>query len=188
MKKLLIIVAAIAMSCGNKVDSNQDVAMDETEDTVVDLQETPKNMLLGDFTKDELQKAPFNSWFDSRYENFTPNPEAMAVIKENINDYEIKLLMGTWCGDSKREVPKFMKILEEANYKLDNIQLVAVDRNKTTPSGIEQQLEVTRVPTIVFFKNGTEVNRFVEYAQGESIEEDIAKIVSGKEYKNSYAQ
>ena len=40
----------------------------------------------------------------------------------------------------------------------------------------------------IFYKDGEEVNRFVEYSQGESIEEAIAKIVSGKEYKNSYAE
>ena len=189
MKKLLIIIAAFAVSCGNKMDnSNQDVAMDEIEDSAIEQQETQKDMLLGDFTKEELQQAPFNSWFDSRYENFKPDTDEMATINENIKDYEIKVLMGTWCGDSKRELPKFLKILDEADYDYDNLQLVAVDRNKTTPSGIEKDLEVTRVPTIIFYKNGKEVNRFVEYSQGESIEEDIAKIVGGKEYKNSYAE
>ncbi|WP_026914375.1 thioredoxin family protein [Christiangramia portivictoriae] len=189
MKKLLVILAAFAVSCGNKIEnSNQDLAMEEVEDTSTAQQTTQKSMLLGDFTKEELQQAPFKSWFDSRYESFEPDTEEMATINENINDYEIKVLMGTWCGDSKRELPKFLRILDEADYDYDNLQLVAVDRDKATPSGIEQELEVTRVPTIIFYKDGKEVNRFVEYSQGESIEEDIARIVSGKEYKNSYAE
>ena len=53
---------------------------------------------------------------------------------------------------------------------------------------IEEELDLDRVPTIIFYKNGEEVNRFVEYAREESIEEDLAKIVSGKPYKNSYAE
>ena len=51
----------------------------------------------------------------------------------------------------------------------------------------EEKMNLNRVPTIIFYKNGKEVNRFVEFAQ-ESLEEDIAKIVSGKDYKNSYAE
>lgn len=185
MNKILIALTIISfISCGNTVNKSQteDKSNEELEEN-----NPQKDLLIGEFHKEDLQEKPFSTWFTPRYEEFSPETESMEIIKENIGDYEIKVLMGTWCGDSKRELPKLLKILDNANYKYDQLDLVAVDYNKQTPSKIEEELEVERVPTIIFYKNGKEVNRFVEYSQEESIEEDIAKIVSGKEYKNSYA-
>lgn len=183
MNKLIIVLAIISLSCGNTVTkSPYQPENDEMEET-----EFQGDILLGEFKKEDLLKKPFLSWFEPRYKSFKPHEESMQTIKENIGDYEIRLLMGTWCGDSKRQVPEFIKILDNANYDYSKIEMVAVDYNKNTPSKIEEKLDVHHVPTIIFYKNGKEVNRFVEYPQEESIEEDIAKIVGGKSYKNSYA-
>lgn len=184
MNKFIILLAVIALSCGNTVNK---ATTETTEEEFPEKDKIQQDVLLGEFHKEDLQQKPFSKWFSPRYEDFSPETEAMATIKENIDDYKIKVLMGTWCGDSKRELPKFLKILDNSDYNYKNIEMVAVDYNKTTPSKIEEELDVHHVPTIIFYKNGEEVNRFVEYSQEESIEEDIAKIVSGKEYKNSYA-
>lgn len=183
MNKFLIVLAALTISCGNTVRKTniEKSATDQIEEA--DLQ---KDMLLGNFEKKDLQQKPFSQWFEPRYDKFSPQTAEMETIKENIGNYDIKVLMGTWCGDSKREVPKLIKILDQADYNFDNAEMVAVDYDKKTPSKIEEELNVHRVPTIIFYKDGKEVNRFVEYSQGESIEEDIAKIVSGKKYKDSY--
>ena len=148
---------------------------------------TQQSMLLGKFKKADLLQEPYAEWFEPRYEKFAPNAKAMETIKDHINDYEIKIFMGTWCGDSKRATPRFFKILDESGYNLDKLTAIAVDYSKSTPEKYEEKVNLNRVPTIIFYKNGKEVNRFVEFAQ-ESLEEDIAKIVSGKDYKNSYAE
>ena len=183
MNKIFILFAALTISCGNTVNKN---STDPRVDNKVE-KNIQKDMLLGEFSKEDLEKKPFSSWYESGYENFSPEEESMETIKQNIGDFEIKVLMGTWCGDSKREIPKLIKILDKSDYNYENLNMVAVDYNKTTPSKIEEELNVHRVPTIIFYKNGQEVNRFVEYPQEEGIEEDIAKIVSGKKYKDSYA-
>jgi len=182
MNKLLILFAVLTISCGNTVNKSTDT-QDKAENTEKDQQD----MLIGEFKKEDLQNEPFSKWFTPAYENYTPNTSEMNTINENINDYEIKVLMGTWCGDSKREVPKLLKILDKADFNYENLEMVAVDYDKTTPSKIEEELNVHHVPTIIFYKNGKEINRFVEYSQGESIEDDLSKIVSGKPYENSYA-
>ncbi|APG60200.1 TlpA family protein disulfide reductase [Christiangramia salexigens] len=185
MNKLIILLAVITLSCANTKDSSNDISEPKPKPRA----EKPiqKDILLGEFQKEELLQAPFSDWFKPRYEKYTPDTDAMKTIAENIGDYEIKLLMGTWCGDSKREVPKLLKLLDKSNYDYSDLEMIAVDYDKKTPSSIEVELDVHHVPTIIFIKNGEEVNRFVEYSQGESIEEDIAKIVGGKKYKNSYA-
>ncbi len=184
MNKIFILLAAITISCGNTVNK---ASADPNPINKEDDGDILQDMLLGEFQKEDLKKKPFATWFEPRYEKFSPEDSAMETIENNIKDYEIKVLMGTWCADSKREVPKLLKILDKSDFNYENLNMVAVDYNKTTPSKIEDELAVHRVPTIIFYKNGEEVNRFVEYSQGESIEEDIAKIVSGKKYKDSYA-
>ncbi len=146
-----------------------------------------QSMLLGKFSEKDLLKEPYSRWFKPRYENYEPKKSSIKTISKHINDYKITLYMGTWCGDSKRETPRLFKVLEESGFKMKNLTAYAVDHSKRTPEKTEENVNLHRVPTIIFYKNGKEVNRFVEYSQ-ESIEEDIAKIVSGKEYKNPYAK
>ena len=93
--------------------------------------------------------------------------------------------MGTWCGDSKRETPRLYKILDAVNFNYDNFTLITVSPQKITPSGFEKGFNIIRVPTIIFYKKGKEMGRFVEFAQ-ESLEKDMLAIVSGTGYKHSY--
>ncbi|MDN3596772.1 thioredoxin family protein [Zunongwangia endophytica] len=182
MIKFIPFLAAVLLGCGSLVNSSS-----KNSDSKEEIVTPQQSMLLGKFEKTDLMQKPYSSWFEPRYKQFSPKEDAMATIKENINDYEIKIFMGTWCGDSKRETPRFFKILDEANYDMSNLEAVAVDYSKSTPEKYEAEVDLNRVPTMIFYKNGKEVNRFVEFAQ-ESLEEDIAKIVSGKEYANSYAE
>ncbi|WP_010228007.1 thioredoxin family protein [Gillisia marina] len=145
-----------------------------------------EGMLVGEFDKADLEQEAFSKWFNEGYNEFNPSAEAMATIKKNINDYEIVAFMGTWCPDSRRETPKVYKILDEAGYNMSKLTFYGVNRQKTTTDNIEKEFDLNRVPTVIFLKDGKEVNRFVEYPR-ESIEEDFAKIVSGEDYMNSYA-
>ncbi|MDT0691053.1 thioredoxin family protein [Salegentibacter sp. F188] len=194
MNKLLLLFLGVLLSCGSNGKFSKTETASETAGTFsAQVHRHPptavyqKDMLLGEFQREELKEEPFSRWFEAGYSDFDPNDEAMQTIKENISDYEITLVMGTWCVDSKRETPKFFKILDEANYDTEKLTSIAVDTNKSTPGDIQEELNVEMVPTIIFYKDGKEVNRFVEYPQ-ESIEEDIAKIVSGEEYSHPYAQ
>ena len=185
MNKLLIVFLAVLSSCGSNGTVSENAEASETITSPTSA--VQKDMLLGEFERQELEQEPFSRWFDAVYSDYNPKEEAIQTIKENISDYEITLVMGTWCGDSRRETPKFFKILDKVNYDTEKLTAIAVDRKKNAPGDIAEGLDVKRVPTIIFYKNGKEINRFVEYPQ-ESLEEDIAKIVSGKEYKHSYAQ
>jgi len=93
--------------------------------------------------------------------------------------------MGTWCGDSKEQTPIFYKILDAANFNYNNLQLIAVNRGKSTPDNLQEGLNIERVPTFIFYKKGKEIGRFVEFPQ-ETVEADMLKIVSGEPYKHSY--
>lgn len=181
---LYILILAFITSCGNTAEPDKTAEKGITS-KVAESSDEQQNMLIGKFTKENLLKAPYDGWFNAEYDNFKPSAEALETIKNNISDYEIIVFMGTWCGDSKRDVPKLLKILDEVGYDLSNLTMVGVNRNKTTPENLEKDWNLDRVPTIIFTKDGKEINRFVEYPR-ETIEADIAKIVSGQDYKHSY--
>lgn len=144
-----------------------------------------QEILLGYFKKEDLMQKPHSAWFNAGYKHYKPKAKALKIIQENIHDYEIKLIMGTWCADSQYEVPKFYKLLDITGFDQDKLQAYAVDEYKVAGDKVADSYDVELVPTIIFYKDGKEVNRFVEYAV-DNLEEDIAKIVSGKKYEHSY--
>ena len=184
--KLIIAVMTIfsAINCGENKEAEvaEPIAVSaEAEDT------EQRDILVGAIQKEDLMQAPYSSWFEPTYESYEPSQQALETIKNNIGEYDIKIFMGTWCGDSRREVPRFYKLLEESNYDMDKLEVQAVRLDKTLPDDLQKEYDIHHVPTIIFYKNGEEVDRFVEYAQ-DTLEEDIAKIVSGEEYQDPYEQ
>ncbi|MCL6267840.1 thioredoxin family protein [Flagellimonas myxillae] len=153
-------------------------------------QENGKTFLLGKINLEGLQSEPYNSWFSSNYSSYAVDETLVKVFKPALDGYHVKLFLGTWCGDSKREVPRFLKILEAANFPMENLDIVALDRRsgkvKTSPTGEERGLNIIRVPTMLFYKNGKEVNRIVE-SPIETLEEDMAQILNGQSYTPNYA-
>jgi len=127
-------------------------------------------------------------WFTKNLDAYIPNSEAIDSLKQHLHKYTITAFMGTWCGDSKREVPKLYKVLEAANFPLDRLTMVAVSREcgtyKQSPGGEEEGMYIHRVPTFIIYKNGREVNRIVE-SPVESLEEDLVKIIE-KDYTPKY--
>lgn len=186
---LYLFILAFITSCGNTAEitksSTSVTAPEAVEAEVLKTTKPQQTMIVGKFTKEDLLQGDFATWFNEGYNSFEPSTEALEIIKNNISEYEIIGLMGTWCPDSRREVPKFFKLLDEAGYDLSKLTMIGVTRNKSTPENLEAGYDLQRVPTFIFMKNGKEVNRYVEYPV-ESIEADVAKIVSGKEYKHSY--
>ncbi|QOD60172.1 thioredoxin family protein [Polaribacter haliotis] len=172
MKKIFTIVCAILLiSC----NAQQEITAAKNK----------SGDLIGFANKESFMQAPYNSWFTQKFDNYTPDEATIEALKKELKGYKIKGFMGTWCGDSKRETPHFYKILEQANFNFKNLDLVTVNRSKKTPDNLQEGLDIKRVPTFIFYKDGKEVGRYVEYAR-ESLEKDILKIVSRQPYKHSY--
>lgn len=162
---------------------------------IVSCASTPKNIatknengnLVGIATKKDFQQEPYGSeWFNDFYSYYETDKGTVKKLKPYLKDIKIKGFMGTWCGDSKREIPNFYKILDEAEFDYKNLELVTVNRQKKA-NGLEKGFDVIRVPTFIFYRDGKEVGRFVEHAVEDStVEEDFLKILSGQEYKHPY--
>jgi tetratricopeptide (TPR) repeat protein len=145
--------------------------------------------LLGKIDKSDLESDNYASWFTKNYESYHPNQSLIKEIASELKTYSIKLFMGTWCGDSKQEVPKLYKVLDACDFPMEQLTAVAVSRQpdmyKQSPQHEEVGLNIHRVPTIIFYKANKEVNRIVEHPIV-SFEEDILNIITKNDYKSNY--
>ncbi len=199
MKKLLILLTAILLVACNssKEKSNEaektskelisesQIEKTQTLNDTVAYEDTV--MLLGKANRKGLQMDAFKAWFNTGYQDYQTDTEALEQIKPLLKDVDITVFMGTWCEDSQRETPHLYKILDAVKYKESKLTLITVSDEKTTPQGFEEGKNITNVPTIIFYKQGEEMGRIVEYPI-ESLEKDMLSILSGKEYKHAYAE
>lgn len=151
----------------------------------VNAKKNERGYLIGIANKASFTDTPFKTWYDSRYAEYKIDQEVIEKLKPIINNFTIKGFMGTWCGDSKRGVPRFYKILDETGFDQSYFELVTVGRNKKTPDNLQEGFDLIRVPTFIFMKDGKEVGRYVERPR-ETLEKDILKILTGQPYKHSY--
>jgi len=143
--------------------------------------------LLGPINRERLTSPPFNDWYNNEYNNYSVDTSATGSIREKLGAIDsVVIYLGTWCGDSRREVPRFLKVLDVAEYgSYRMIGLESTLQNyKQSPFHEEEGLNIHRVPTMVFYADSTEVGRIVEFPV-ETLEKDVAAILEGG-YDPSY--
>ena len=133
-------------------------------------------MLIGECTRDVFKDTSFYWWWMSEYDLYKIDSTSLNEIKNDLNNINIKIVMGTWCSDSRREVPRFFKILDEVNYPSDKVEIICVDEDKKAEGNELSGLKIELVPTIIFFKDGNELGRIVE-APENTLERDMIKIL-----------
>jgi hypothetical protein len=130
---------------------------------------------LGEIKRTDLQNGEFSKTFFTEYKNYFPEKEVIDLLKYKIYNYSITIVLGTWCSDSKEQVPKFFKILDELDYNTEHLTIISVDKNKSAGYDISS-LGITWVPTFIFIKDGVEKGRITE-TPTLTIEKDIYNIL-----------
>jgi len=135
--------------------------------------------LLGYFTPGQLRQEPHSVWFYKGYDEYQVSPEALKNLEKIDKEaLTIKIVMGTWCPDSRREVPRFMKVLDAWGFSAGKLTFIGVDNGKLSPVGEYEQLDIQRVPTFIIYKNNIEAGRIIENPVT-SLEQDMVKILEG---------
>jgi thiol-disulfide isomerase/thioredoxin len=135
--------------------------------------------LLGYFNPVLLKREPYSVWFYRGYDEYQPGQDAINDLRAfNKDDISIKIVMGTWCPDSRREVPRFMKILDTWQFPSDRVIYIGVDNEKLSPVGEYEGLDIHRVPTFIIYKNNIEAGRIIENPVT-SLEQDMVNILRG---------
>jgi len=124
-----------------------------------------------------LTTGQFNSWFGPEYESYTVDDTTLDALNIDLLSLcKIKVVLGTWCSDSQREVPRFMKILDYLGLPDDNLEFICVDRSKNAEGTEVADLDIERVPTIIFYLGDKELGRIIESPEV-SLEVDMSRIL-----------
>ncbi len=140
---------------------------------------TGKSMLIGNGARADFADSSFSGWFNEGYKFYKPHFSDEKKLSSKLKNYKIKIVMGTWCSDSRREVPAFYKVLDELHYPTNKINLVFVNRKLQAPGVDKKKENITNVPTIIVSKKGKEIGRIVE-SPINTLENDLSDIVNGK--------
>lgn len=142
-------------------------------------------MWVGSVEPDHLTRAPFDEWYESGYEGYVANAGTVAALSTALDAVEVEVYFGTWCDDSQQEVPRLIRVLDDAGFAPDRLAMIAFSDHpgefKLSPGGKERQRLIHRTPTIVLSRDGREIGRIVQYPL-DSIEEDLLAIARGEAY------
>ena len=152
MEKIFILIVAIVLISCNEV----------TNKMVID-KKTGKQMLVGVTDRNVLELPKFSDWYNTEYSKYEPDELLLEQIKELSDSIYIQIFMGTWCGDSRREVPRFIKILDLSKFDQNKIQIINLNRKKNSPTHEEKDKNIEFVPTFIISKNNDEIGRIVEF-------------------------
>jgi thiol-disulfide isomerase/thioredoxin len=123
-----------------------------------------------------FQTPPYRA-FTIGYDSASIAPEFVQMIRQVQQGIDVTVFFGAWCSDSKRQVPRFLKIADSAHIESKHIRFYALDRTKKSSDGLTERYAIERVPTFIFMKNGEEVGRITE-APKTTLEADMLTILA----------
>lgn len=160
---------------------------------LVNAQQTtaPDKVIYGQCSIDDLKQAPFNTWFNSGFELYAPDPVFVGQLKKlGYKGITIDIFFGSWCGDSKREVPRLLKVMSAISFPEHQLKLIGLGGTdslyKRSPNGEDGGKGVYRVPTFIIYRNGKEIGRINEFPVY-TFERDLYTILSGHTYTPNYS-
>ena len=158
-----------------------------------------KPQLLGKCSRSRLEQAPYDSWFVRNYSDYRVDSVTADRLRSKLGEglnasstgkgIQFTIFMGTWCGDSKREVPRIFKILDYCGIDSSRVQLVMVSAAeaayKQSPGHEERGKNIFRVPDLIVLHDGKEMGRIVE-SPVQSLEKDLLLLADGGSYTPHY--
>ena len=152
--------------------------------------ENGTEVLLGHCSRSCLRQKPFGEWFDKNYDEYKVDETQIPELKKLLRNKNIAIFMGTWCGDSRREVPRVLKILDAAGVKEKQVNIVMLSsedgKYKQSPQHEERDKNIFRVPTIIVSEGKKEMGRIIEFPKL-SLEKDLLQILQQKNYMPNYS-
>ncbi|MGB1449981.1 MAG: tetratricopeptide repeat protein [Flavobacteriaceae bacterium] len=146
--------------------------------------------LCGPFPIERLEKdSLYQSWFTKGY-NADEYPKDQPKWAKELSKVEIEIFMGTWCGDSKKWVPRFVRLWDEIGLSRSQLSFIGLydftdGKYKQGPNAEEQGREIHRIPTFIIKRKGREIARIVE-SPVEGLQSDLEKIALGQHYIPNY--
>jgi len=143
-------------------------------------------VLVGKVTREDIV-GNIAGW-DEEYFTYQPNDTIIGELSGRLDGVKILVVLGTWCSDSHREVPRLWKVLETIGFPRENLTMLAVlSARAAADSTLSLELVdwsrnardyygIKAVESVIVYRGGVEIGRFVE-APAKSIEADLLEIL-----------
>ena len=166
MKKVLFFVAAMVLTASSLFSQMNRTKQDSA---------AGEDFLYGFCTRSAIEEHG-DGWFKAEYDSYE--------VKSDVFNFELPekfdsvyVFMGTWCRDSRREVPRFCKIFDLDYFKDIPVKFICLDKQITVDVLDVDEYYVQFLPAIVFYKKGEELCRILERPRTESLESDIMDLM-----------
>lgn len=119
-------------------------------------------------------------WFQKSYAEYTPNAEQVKKIKKNKRFHKFIIFISLHEENSKNELPKIIKVLNQAEVKSNQIEIYPVNKKGESIYGEELKFGVKTFPTLIINWFQREKGRFVGITTSTTVENEIISIMEQK--------
>jgi thiol-disulfide isomerase/thioredoxin len=173
-----VITSCVLFSCKSTQISNIEKTEPEIKLFEVLKDQDGSKMLRGILFKEQITQDTSFAWYAQNVKLTKPNADAVTAVAAKADKISIVIFGGTWCEDTHQLLPKYLSLLQVAQFPDDRLMLVAVDRAKTTLANLHKVFNVTNVPTCIVLKDGKEVGRIVEFGKTTFVDKELGEMVA----------
>ena len=162
----LLIFTASSLAFGQS-EINKEIFDEVVQDTI----------LYGYCSVEAFEKSNYKHWFYAEYQAYNADSEILKQLQLlDLEEIELILVLGTWCSDTRREVPRIVKVLRKIDFNMQHLRILCVNSYKEAENTMLFELNIRFVPTLIVKKQGIEVGRIVE-SPTISLEADFLTII-----------
>lgn len=136
-----------------------------------------KEVLIDEVSREAFLTPVFGEYYQQDYDIYRPDETVLKQLSPKTRDVAITIVLASWCGDSREQLPRFMKILDQIGFDFGKLHMIAVDSYKTGREVDVAPFNIERVPTFIFFRNGREIGRIIETPR-QTLEADMFDMLS----------
>lgn len=135
-------------------------------------------VMVGEMTRQEIEAA-LPDWVEEEI-LARPDIESAEALLGALPGAEVIVLLGTWCSDSRRELARLWRALDEVGgLDPDQLRYIGVDRDMTEPRQWVAGSDLQLVPTFIVRRREQELGRIVE-SSPHGIEIDLLALLRGE--------
>lgn len=185
MKKIIMAIAVLfALACNNHITPSNTAYQNKEI-----VNEKGTTILAGRNAPYMFKRSPYSEWFEKNYNAYAADSSAVLRLSSSLKGKTMEVFLGSWCGDSKREVPRMLKILDASGFDTADLHLIFVDYSmkayKQSPQHEEKGKNIHHVPTFILYDGKNEIGRIVE-SPVVNLEKDMLAILNREGYVPTY--
>jgi Thioredoxin len=120
------------------------------------------------------QECRWDTYLDASYQPDSDWMDSLSTLKDR-DPVRVQLFLGCYCGDSKKWVPRFYKLMPDL--PVSGVEIISVDTTKKDEKNLAAMAGVKKIPTFIFWDGDKELGRIVEKPKHGRIEKNVYQIL-----------